>query len=134
MHSNNKMIFWWGRGVEITWSRRKLKQKQCVILWTIISLNIKWKWELKQTPLEYYLTLALSSADEILLNFQGLFQYYPPMGFLCSNFQLDIQFSSVAQSCPTLCDPMNCSTPGLPVHHQLPESTQTMSIELVIIL
>ena len=35
-----------------------------------------------------------------------------------------IQFSSVAQSCPTLCDPMNCSTPGLPVHHQLPESTQ----------
>ena len=33
--------------------------------------------------------------------------------------------SSVAQSCPTLCDPMNCSTPGLPVHYQLPESTQT---------
>ena len=36
-----------------------------------------------------------------------------------------VQFSSVAQSCPTLCDPMNCSMPGLPVHHQLPESTQT---------
>ena len=36
-----------------------------------------------------------------------------------------IQFSSVTQSCPTLCDPMNCSTPGLPVHHQLPEFTQT---------
>ena len=35
------------------------------------------------------------------------------------------QFSSVAQLCPTLCDPMNCSTPGLPVHHQLPEFTQT---------
>ena len=34
-------------------------------------------------------------------------------------------FSSVAQSCPTLCDPMNCSTPGLPVHHQLLGSTQT---------
>ena len=32
---------------------------------------------------------------------------------------------SVAQSCPTLCDPMNLSTPGLPVHHQLPEFTQT---------
>ena len=31
-----------------------------------------------------------------------------------------VQFSSVAQSCPTLCNPMNCSTPGLPVHHQLP--------------
>ena len=36
-----------------------------------------------------------------------------------------VQFSSVAQSCPTLCDPMNCSTPGLPVHHQLPEFTET---------
>ena len=36
-----------------------------------------------------------------------------------------VQFSSVTQLCPTLCDPMNCSTPGLPVHHQLPEFTQT---------
>ena len=36
-----------------------------------------------------------------------------------------IQFSSVAQSCPTLCDHLNRSTPGLPVHHQLPEFTQT---------
>ena len=36
-----------------------------------------------------------------------------------------VQFSSVAQSCPTLCDPVNRSTPGLPVHHQLPQFTQT---------
>ena len=36
-----------------------------------------------------------------------------------------LQFSSVSQSCLTLCDPMNRSTPGVPVHHQLPESTQT---------
>ena len=36
-----------------------------------------------------------------------------------------VHFSSVAQSCPTLCDPMNRSTPDLPVHHQLPEFTQT---------
>ena len=36
-----------------------------------------------------------------------------------------LQFSSVAQSCPTLCNLMNRSTPGLPVHHQLPGSTQT---------
>ena len=36
-----------------------------------------------------------------------------------------VQFSSVTQSCLTLCDPTDCSTPGLPVHHQLPESTQT---------
>ena len=42
-----------------------------------------------------------------------------------SNMETSVQFSSVAQSCPTLCDPMNRSMPGLPVHHQLPESTQT---------
>ena len=40
-------------------------------------------------------------------------------------FILSVRFSSVAQSCPTLYDPMNHSMPGLPVHHQLPESTQT---------
>ena len=42
------------------------------------------------------------------------------------------QFSSVAQSCLTLCDPMNRSTPGLPLHHQLPDSPKPMSIKLVI--
>ena len=49
-----------------------------------------------------------------------------------SNFHLSsnqvrdsVKFSSVTQLCPTLCDPMNCSTPGLPVHHQLPGFTQT---------
>ena len=42
--------------------------------------------------------------------------------------QLSLKFSSVhsvAQSCLTLCDPMECSTPGFPVHHQFPELTQT---------
>ena len=38
---------------------------------------------------------------------------------------IGVQFSSVAQECPTLCDPMDCSTPGFPVHHQLPELAQT---------
>ena len=37
----------------------------------------------------------------------------------------EVQFSSVTQSCPALCDPMDCSTPGFPVHHQLPELVQT---------
>ena len=45
---------------------------------------------------------------------------YPYNGIFSS-----VQFSSVAQSCPTLCDPMNSSTPVLPGHHQLPEFTQT---------
>ena len=49
----------------------------------------------------------------------GLIDFNLKLGFLvCS-----VQFSSVGQSCPTLCDPMNHSTPGLPVHHQLPEFT-----------
>jgi len=48
--------------------------------------------------------------------------------YLCIN---SVEFSSVAQSCPTLCDPMNCSTPGLPVHHKLPEFTRLTSIESV---
>ena len=43
----------------------------------------------------------------------------------CLPVILILGFSSVAQSCLTLCDPMNCSMPGLPVHHQLPEFTQT---------
>ena len=43
---------------------------------------------------------------------------------LCLGALSSVQFSSVAQSCPILCDPMNRSTPGLPVHHQLPDFTQ----------
>ena len=43
----------------------------------------------------------------------------------CTATSHSVQFSSVAQSCTTLCNPMNRSTPGLPVHHQLPEFTQT---------
>ena len=45
--------------------------------------------------------------------------------FLTTGPQKCLQFSSVAQLCPTLCGPMNRSTPGLPVHHQLPELAQT---------
>ena len=45
--------------------------------------------------------------------------------FLIIFYFISVHFSSVAQSCPTLCDPMNCSTPDLPVHHQLLEFTQT---------
>ena len=43
----------------------------------------------------------------------------------CTSDMSRVQFRSETQSCPTLCDPMNRSTPGLPVHHQLPEFTQT---------
>ena len=55
----------------------------------------------------------------------GIFQARV-LEWVAVSFYPSVQFSSVAQSfSPTLCDPMNCSTPGLPVHHQLPEFTQT---------
>ena len=58
--------------------------------------------------------------------------WFKGFSFLCSRPAIkqiskccSVQFSSVPQSCATLCDPVNHSTPGLPVHHQLPEFTQT---------
>ena len=55
-----------------------------------------------------------------------------PLQYICLENPMDggawwatVQFSTGAQSCPTLCDPMNCSMPGLPVNHHLPEFTQT---------
>ena len=65
-----------------------------------------------------------------LFEMQGKFILLFPIAFIkvsCieSSRKYMFQFSSVAQSCPTLCDPMNRSMPGLPVHHQLPEFTQT---------
>ena len=51
---------------------------------------------------------------------------WPHLENYCSTESLQlVQFSSVAQSCSTLCDPMNCNMPGIPLHHQLLEFTQT---------
>ena len=52
----------------------------------------------------------------------------PPLGKHITTWLNSFQFSSVTHSCPTLCDPMDCSTSGLPGHHQLLEFTQLMSI------
>ena len=60
--------------------------------------------------LEFWIKLVLILSDIFIAFFGGI---------------SSAQFSSIAQLCPTLCDPMNRSTPGLPVHHQLPEFTQT---------
>ena len=64
--------------------------------------------------------LFLLAKPNYPLEYIGLI-YLPLHG----NFLFFRKFSSVAQSCPTLCDPMDCSMPGLPVYHQLPEITQT---------
>ena len=57
---------------------------------------------------------------QLLLQPKGITDIVSPVGV-----QKSIQFSWVPQSCPTLCDPMDCSMPGFPVHHQLPELAQT---------
>ena len=82
---------------KIRWFRCYLVSKSCAILWDPMDGN-----------------LLGSSVHEI--------SQARILEWVATQFS---QFSSVAQSCPTLCDPMNRSTPGLPVHHQLPEFTQT---------
>ena len=63
--------------------------------------------------------LAATLTSSGPLSLPMCFSHSSPLSFS------SVQFSSVAQSCPTLCHPMNRSTPGLPVHHQLREFTQT---------
>ena len=65
---------------------------------------------------------AVSIGVHVLLFF---FHFWIPQGMCLGVGLLGHQFSSVAQLCPTLCDPMNGSMSGLPVHQQLPEFTQT---------
>ena len=62
---------------------------------------------------------SASQADSLLLNHRGSLLIHDCWNML-NVISLSVQFSSVAQFCPTFCDPMNCSTLGLPVHHQLP--------------
>ena len=74
-------------------------------------------------PLNQWCHSTISSS---VVPFSSHLQYFPASGsFPMSQFFASDQIRSVTQSCPTLCDPMNRSTPGLPVHHQLPEFTQT---------
>ena len=108
--------------VHLIWSQRSLRVSSALfILFTLFCSS-----EVISTILSSSL-LICSSASDILLSI-------PSRVFLISVILLFVsvclffnssQFSSVAQSYPTLCDPMNRSTPGLPVHHQLLEFTQT---------
>ena len=70
--------------------------------------------------MEYYSAIKKNSFESVLMRWMKL----ESTRKINTNIVL-AQFSSVTQSCPTLCDPMNHSTPGLPVHHQLSEFTQT---------
>ena len=66
-----------------------------------------------------------ASFSSLIFTFWLFFPFSYFFRFYCLEIMPTLQFSSVSQLCLTLCDPMDCSTPGLPVHCQLPEFTQT---------
>ena len=86
-------------------------------------------WGETQGLLAWVLVEALFSTH--MINTQVSALYFGGKLYLCFQYFSEIacissvQFCSVIQSCPTLCNPMDCSKPGLPVHHQLAEFTQT---------
>ena len=128
---------WLGKGTALSWKGFKLgTQDHCSacllvslpLLYPIISpcnkestssLRILWcaviYW-LDKRERGFIYSLGFGARRELFR--------FPPTDFW-KLFSCSGELSSVAQSCPILCDPMNRSTPGLPVHHQLPESTQT---------
>ena len=81
------------------------------------TLHMRW-------PKYWSFSFNISPSSE----YSGLISFIIIVLFVCFCkvllLMLSVQFSSVTQSCPTLSDPMNRSTPGVPVHHQLPEFTQ----------
>ena len=96
-------------------------------VWTSGIAQYTYCWSLAWRILSITLLVCVSSRWQSRRTYTHLLlwelQNYNSL--LNNHRQENVQFSSVSQSCPTLCDPMNCSTPGLPVHHQLPEFTQT---------
>ena len=89
------------------WGRKEMDMTER-LTWTA------WKWENLK-----------SDKRKTIYNVNNINHWFPIKNCRNQKAISSVQFSSVAQSCPTLCDPMNCSTPGLPVHHQFPEFTQT---------
>jgi len=106
-------------------SAKSLKIKKMMLLFhnmetyiTICKTDSQWEFAVWLRKLKQGLCINLEGWDG-----EGDGKEFQKGGDIC--IQKKRVISSVAQSCPTLCDPINRSTPGLPVHHQLPESTQT---------
>ena len=87
------------------------------------------------TDSSWYFTILTRLIDKNIIHFTVCYFSHFPIKYHAINAIFSegkhrskkissVQFTSVTQSCPTLCDPMNHSTPGLPVHHQLPQFTQ----------
>ena len=76
--------------------------------------------------MEYYSAITKNTFESVLMRWMKLELIYRVKQAKKKNTNtVSVEFSSVTQSCPTLCDPMDCSIPGLPVYHQLLEFTQT---------
>ena len=96
----------------------------CVPPQTFLQLPLLGTSSTPRSPLSPYLSQGLAPLlPALCISSWGFLQHKTPLLLFLTLWYL--QFSSVAQLCPTLCDPMNRSMPGLPVHHQLPEFTQT---------
>ena len=98
---------------------------------SLISSNVFWGSKFPPLSHECFVMIGLLESGSYkvgILHLVSRSSYYlfsSPSFFSCHWFIDSVQFSSVAQSCLALFNPVNCSTPGLPVHHQLRESTQT---------
>ena len=118
----NCMVLSWG-GCQHSPHRRWQRQRGRTWHWTSMCVFIphspvaifSYPWHEEQVGTD--VSMVYISAH---IHWASCFPTFPP-----ADDKESVQFSSVAQSCPTLCNPMNHSTPGLPVHHQLPEFTQT---------
>ena len=110
--------------VDVTGDRSKVqccKKQYCIGTWNVRSMNQGKLEVIKQEMAR--VNVDILGIKELKWTGMGEFNSDDHYIYYCG--QESVHFSSVAQSCPTLCDPMNRSTPGLPVHHQLPEFTQT---------
>ena len=113
---------------------KRVERQVCLTQMNEIKVSLKlltgsWGIELIKMilPLKCWCERSFSNftCGEINLMWFGGLCWHLKNRVLHMQVHLSVQLSSVAQSCPTLCDPMNRSTPGLPVHQQLLESTQT---------
>ena len=110
------------------------QQMAIIAIWTFLLFWIlKYYWSI-QLIYNVVLVSGVQQNESIIHKCTLFLIYFSHIGFyrvwvefpvLYSMSFSSVQFSSVAQSCPALCNPMNCSTPGLPVHHHLPEFTKT---------
>ena len=115
-------------GTSLGWGKIRIPFQTC---W--LDLPSTTEWDIKKEVLiiqTFHCTHKLAKelrrrAKQKRENQEGVLVRKKGEECVSGRMELSVQFSSVAQSCLTLCDPVNRSMPGLPVHHQLPEFTQT---------